>query len=172
MASTIYEPIMAALFALLQSKCGSTFQTYSRRFLTWEMLLQQLQSSPQVLPQPALFLFGGAGLGGGTTGYVQGGRTPSKRTLKRTIVIYAQLPGGSEPAGSDVSTPGDAVFYPLIESVEAALEPDPANSFGVVTLGGLVTHCWIEGDGVIVTGELDPTQGQGMATVPVNILLP
>lgn len=171
MASTLYDPIMDALLALLQTRCGNTFATYSRRFLTWEALIQVLQSNPQAVPQPALFLYGGPGLGGGTTKYIQAGRTPARRELARTIVIYAQIPGGGTPAGKDATTPGDSVFYPLIEAVEAALEPSPSDSLAVVTLGGLVTHCWIEGDGVIVPGDIDPT-GQGMATLPVNILLP
>lgn len=170
MASTLYDPMMDALLALLRAECGTLFKTYSRRYLMWEALIAKLADGTCPI-QPALYLYDGPGLGGGMTKYIQSGRTPIRRELSRSIVIYAQLPGGGEPQGIDSDTPGGSVFYPLIEAVEAALEPSPSSSFGTVTLGGLVTHCWIAGDGVIVTGEIDPN-GQGMAVIPVNILIP
>ena len=170
MASTLYEPIMDALLALLQDSCGSLFQTYSRRFVTWENLLQQL-TGDNAIKQPALYLYSGPGFGGGTEQFIQQGRTPAKRIITRTVVIYAQIPGGGLPGGIDVSTPGDSPFYPLIEAVESALDPPDSSILGTVTLGGLVTHCWIEGTGVIVPGDIDPN-GQGMATLPVSILIP
>lgn len=168
--STVYDPIMDALLALLEASCGSTFKTYSRRFLMWEALINSINNNTAPA-QPALYLYDGPGLGGGVIKYENRGRGPSKRTLTRTIVIYGQIPGGGTPGGIDAVTPGGSVFYPLLEAVEAALEPSPSDSFGTVTLGGLVTHCWIEGDGIIVTGEIDPS-GQGMATIPVNIVIP
>lgn len=170
MSSVLYEPIMAALLTLLQTSCGSLFQTYSRRFMTWEDLLQQL-SAANAVRQPALYLYSGPGFGGGTEQFVQQGRTPAKRIITRTIVIYAQIPGGGTPGGIDTTTPGDAPFYPLIEGIESALDPPDSNSLATITLGGLVTHCWIEGTGVIVPGDIDPN-GQGMATLPVSILIP
>jgi hypothetical protein len=170
MASVLYDPIMAALLTLLQTSCGSLFKTYSRRFMTWEDLQQQL-SATDAVRQPALYLYSGPGFGGGTTKYIQQGRTPAKRIITRTIVLYAQIPGGGLPGGIDSTTAGDAPFYPLIEAVESALEPADSDSLATITLGGLVTHCWIEGDGVIVPGDIDPN-GQGMATLPVTILIP
>ena len=165
MASTIYEPIMAALLQLLETNCGATFNTYSRRFVMWENLV----SLTPPVAQPALYLFDGVGLGGGTTKYEQRGRgRPPVRVLTRVIVIYAQLPGGNTPGGVDSTTPGGTLFAPLAESVENAFVPDRENA---VTLGGLVSHCWIEGDSLWITGEIDP-QGQGMLTVPVKIMLP
>lgn len=168
--STTYDPIMDALLALIQASCGSLFLTYSRRFLMWEDLINSINNG-QAPAQPALYLYDGPGLGGGTIHYENRGRGPAKRTLTRTLVIYAQIPGGGSPGGRDATTPGGSVFYPLLEAIEAALEQSPSNSFGTQTLGGLVTHCWIEGDGIIVTGEIDPN-GQGMATIPVNIVIP
>jgi|SRR5580693_3659808 hypothetical protein len=163
MASIIYEPIMVALLNLLQTNCGTTFNSYNRRFIMWE----NLASTPLV--QPALFLYGGAGLGGGTTKYEQRGRgRPLVRVLSRTIVVYAQLPGAGTPSGQDATTPGDTVFGPLVESIENAFVPDSENA---VTLGGLVSHCWIEGDALWATPDIDP-QGQGMFTVPVKIMIP
>ena len=163
-----YEPIMTALLALLQAKCGGTFQTYKRRFVMWEQLAQQVPA----IAQPALFLFDGVGLGGGRIKYAQKQRgLPPRRTLLRTIVLYAQIPGGGTPGGPDATTPGGTVLGPLAESVEAALATvdDPVQ--GTLTLGGLVSHCWIEGDGHWVVGDIDPN-GQGMVTIPVNIMVP
>jgi hypothetical protein len=37
-------------------------------------------------------------------------------------------------------------------------------------LGGLVSHCYLKGNGLIMTGEIDPSRGQGMATLPLEIL--
>lgn len=162
---------MNAVLALIQASCGNAFQTYSRRFITYQDLIQVLQNNPQAVPQPALYVYDGVGFGGGITKYVQQGRTPGNRTLLRTIVIYSQLPGGNQPAGIDSTTPGADAIYDLIEKVETALDPPDSDSFGTVSLGGLVTHCWIEGDGLIVPGDIDPN-GQGMATLPLNILIP
>jgi hypothetical protein len=36
---------------------------------------------------------------------------------------------------------------------------------------GLVSHCVIKGETLIVTGEIDPDQGQGMIVIPLEIML-
>lgn len=173
MASVIYEPIMNALLALLQAKCaisnGGLFKTVTRRFRMWEALMQDIQAGASPLLQPSLMLYDGVGLGGGRVKYEQRGRgTPGVRILFRTIVCYATLPGGTTPAGPDATTSGGTVFAPLVENVEAAFAPD---SEGTLTLGGLASHCWIEGESHWVTGEIDPG-GQGMFTIPVQIMVP
>jgi len=91
--------------------------------------------------------------------------------MVRTIVIYATLPGGGMPEGPNPVYPGGKVFHPLIQSVENALSAVDATSQNTLTLGGLVSHVWLEGEGLMVTGELDETQGQGMQTLPVRILM-
>jgi hypothetical protein len=166
---SVYEPIMAALLALLQTKCGATFGYYSRRFITWENLIQNVQTGSSPISQPALFLYDGIGFGGGRTKYEQRGRgRPPVRILLRTIVVYARIPGGGTAQGPDALTPGGSVFAPLAESIETALLPD---SEGALTLGGLVSHCWIDGESHWVVGDIDPG-GQGMLTMPVQIMLP
>jgi hypothetical protein len=160
-----YEPIMTALLALLQTNCGATFNTYNRRFVMWE----NISSAEPAIIQPALFLYDGVGLGGGIMKYLERGRgRPPVRVISRTIVVYAQIPGGGTPGGPDATTAGGTVFGPLAESIENAFVPD---SEGAVTLKGLVSHCWIEGDSFWVTGDIDP-QGQGMLVVPVKIMIP
>ncbi len=168
-----YEPIMDALLALLQASCGEKFRYYSRRFATWESVVVRTQNASDPLNQPCLFLYDGIGFGGGRTEYKQRARgLPPTRTMLRTIVVYAQLPGGGGLAGPDLLTPGGTVFAPLMESIDTAFSAEVGDGpGGTQTLGGLVSHCWIEGDNHWVVGDIDPG-GQGMMTVPVSILLP
>lgn len=167
---SLYQPIMAALLTHLQNDCGVLFKTYSRHLMMYQDLIQRL-STPQAVPQPALYVYHGPGFGGGSINYQQAGRTPGRRTISASLIIYAQIPNGGEPSGVDQTTVGADVFYPLIEAIESSLEPDPSSSFGVQTLGNTVLHCWIEGDAIIIPGDIDP-QGQGMAALPINILIP
>lgn len=175
--STVYTPIMEALLSLLQERCGRIFQTYSRRLVMWEQLAQSLQTGNgtvdgTLIRQPALYLFDGVITA--DSGQIKYERTgmgvPSKREMMRSIVIYAQIPGGGTAGGIDLTTPGGDVFYPLIEAVESALEPG-VEPQGVLTLGGLVFKCWIEGTQFLFPGDIDP-YGQGMAVMPVKIMLP
>lgn len=169
------DAIMDALLAYLQAQCGDTFKSYSRRFLTWEQMVQDAQATGQRRPavkQPALFLFDGVGLGGGTDTFQPRGRgSPGTVVLGKTIVIYARLPGGGTSQGPDGLTPGGVVFNPLIEAVEDAMAQSDSPSQGTLTLGNLVSHVWLEGAGMMMTGELDETDGQGMLTLPISILM-
>src|SRR5215831_5496603 len=170
MAIIIREQIMNALFALLKTQCGTAFTTYSRRFKMWDDVVQSYQTG-QPLLQPALFLYDGVGFGGGSDTFERPARgTPAKVIMHRSIVVYAQMPGGATPYGADATTAGGAVFHPLLETVIAALAPDSPEE-GTLTLGGLVSHCWIEGESFIMTGEIDPVNAQGMLTVPVHIMM-
>lgn len=178
---TTREQIMNALLAQLQSQCGTTFATYSRKFITWQDLTAMITTASgddrQVIRSPALFLYDGVGFGGGRDNWVQGNRgAPSKRTLYRTIVIYAWRSGALTPAGASADT-GAISMHPLVEAVENAIDPEPHNlsgmdmAVGASTLGGLVTYCWIEGDGHCIPGDIDPS-GLAMQTIPIKILVP
>ena len=170
--SSTYVPIMNALLALIQSQCGDAFKTYSRRLVTWEDMAQKIANG-QAPAQPALYLFDGVMMTGG--GRINFERTatavPDKRLMEKTIVIYAQLPGSGTAGGPDSTTPGGDVLYPLMESVADAINFAPAAIMGAQTLGGLVAHCWIQGDSYMFSPDIDPG-GQGMATIPVRILIP
>lgn len=163
------EQIMNAVFAQLQ-ECGTAFRLYSRRFMTWEDVVNSYREGTP-LAQPALFLYDGVGFGGGVDSYDPRGRgSPGVTTLLRTVVIYATLPGGGTPEGPDGTTPGGTVLHPLVELVQGALAVnDPSE--GANTLDGLVSHCWIKGDSLLMTGEIDAVQGQGMVTVPLEIMM-
>ena len=166
-----YKPIMDALLALIQNSCGTLFQTYGRRMVMWEQLDQTLNG--QRIVQPALYLFDGMIVPeSGIITYEHTVRkVPNKREIQRAIVIYAKIPGGGTPQGIDLVTPGGDVLYPLIEAVEAALEPSQSDPFGAQTLGGLVSHVWLQGKGYTFAGDIDPN-GQGMAILPVKIMIP
>src|SRR5258707_784768 len=95
------DTVMDALLAKLTADCGATFVSYSRRLMTYEALLQKKQTTNPIL-QPALYLFDGVGLGGGREKVEQRGRgRPPISILDRTIVVYAQLPGGGTSDGPD-----------------------------------------------------------------------
>lgn len=169
--SDVYETAAQALFTFLQASCAGTFPTIQRRFLTWESLVQDVNQGIAPLVQPALLVYGGPGFGGGKIKYDQRGRgRPPVRTLSKSLVIYQRLPGGTTPAGIDATTAADSVLTPLLAAVEAAFT-GAIDSEGAVTLGRTVSHCWIEGDIMMVTGDIDPS-GQGMVVIPVSILLP
>jgi hypothetical protein len=56
----------------------------------------------------------------------------------------------------------------MLQAIDVALEPDDIPR-GPLTLGGLVTHCWIEGDTDMDTGIYT---SQGAAIIPIRILVP
>lgn len=65
---------------------------------------------------------------------------------------------------SDQQAPGTAL-NPALDTVDTALYP-PAGS-DLQTLGGLVTHCWIDGKVIKVCGHNGP---QTVAVIPITIL--
>lgn len=187
-STNAYEDIMNSLLSWIQQNTGygtptQMFQTYQRGVVMWEKLGQVVNGNPLVR-QPALFLYDGVGFGGGVTKYQQRYRaTPVVRVIQRTIVIYAKLPGPAGlpggmqqgafiPTGSvGQYTGGGSLLHPLISAVELAMETSDDPSQGTLTLGGLVSHCWLEGDGILVSPDIDDN-GQGMATLPVSIQVP
>ena len=177
MTSTLYEPIMVALLTLLQNGTSGVFSTYQRGIVMLEQLAQAKVNN-QPLRQPALFLYDGVGFGEGKIKYEQRGRSrPPVRIIERTIVLYAKAPVTAGQTDGSVGGPiagvtatGGPVFHPLIEAVEAVFQQ--TDSQGALTLGNLVSHCWLEGEGVLIPTEIDPVNGQGMATLPVKIMVP
>ena len=176
-----YEQIMNALLAYLQNNIPSgTFQSFRRGIVMWSDI-SKIQNGLPLVRQPALYLYDGPMFGGGRTSYHQRSRSlPVIRTIHRTIVIYAQTPSaGQLPGGSigglaaqNTVTSQGSILHPLLDAVETAMEtPDDTSASGALTLGGLVSHCYVEGDGFLFSPDIDEN-GQGMATLPVQIVIP
>jgi hypothetical protein len=92
----------------------------------------------------------------------RGRGVPSMRTWEAFLVVYFKNP--------DPTVPGAAIINPILDGIEQALTPPPSPA-NTQTLGGIVSHCWIEGMTHVALGDVD-TQGFGGCVVPVKILVP
>ena len=135
------ETIYAALFALVAG--AAPFVTTSRRF----RLITEMQPSEL----PALF----QQQSGEETQQTRG--IPPKYLMRVDIVIYSFNPDTKGAATPQLNA--------LIDAVETALRPNPAT--GLQTLGGLVSHCFINGKAEIFEGELG---NRAAAVIPIEIL--
>lgn len=176
--SNIYDDVADAVVAFLAARCGATFHSYKRGVLLYDDVIQKLTQPSGGGPElvfPQLWFYEGVGLGGGTVTVQSPGRgVPPKRTMNRTIVLYALQPKANTPAGSDNSQTGAKILNPLLAAVEAAFVPDSENAItlrGMLPNGRFVSNVWIEGDVYSVPGDIDPS-GLAMLTVPVKILIP
>jgi hypothetical protein len=145
----VREEIYQALFSLLQQVTGAP--TCSRHLLHW--------SDVAPAAQPALYL---------TTvgeGFERIHGLPPKRVLRARVWLYTC----SSP---NLATPPSTQINELLDAIEAALaptEPSPDGLGMVQTLGGLVYHCWIEGNIETDEGYLG---SQGVCVIPISILVP
>ena len=137
------EAAYEALFALLQRVEG--FVTVSRR----------LKHYSDVPPsqQPALFMC----QAGETIVTVRG--IPAKMTLRAKLWLYAN-------AGNDPNAVPSTILNPLADAVMAALAPPPSQQ--TQTLGGAVSHAWVEGEVLTDEGLLGP---QAAMILPISILV-
>lgn len=145
----VRETIWKALFAKLTA--SASFETAARR-----PYLPPDNTVAVPLNQPAIFLVEG------DEEQTQRRNLPNTAVLTGQIWIYCKTP--------DPQTPGATILNPLLDAVDAAMAPDDVAQ-NVMTLGGLVTHCWIEGKVIKVVGDLNP-DGQCFASIPVRILVP
>lgn len=93
---------------------------------------------------------------------------PVQLALAGFLILYVQVPSaGDEPAGAETQV-GGTVLNRFLQAIDDALAPDDVRT-GKCTLGGLVQHCWIEGD-----VDMDPGifAGQGAAILPIKMLVP
>lgn len=139
------EAIFTALFNLAAS--SASFATTSRRLVLW--------NNVPSTDKPALFLHER-----GDTYIRAGEAVPEAVTIEADIFIYVD-------AGKDPGVIPASILNSLIDAVDTALAPNHLT--GMQTLGGLVSHCWIEGKIMKDTGDLD---GDGVAVIPVKILVP
>ena len=135
------EAIYSALFTLVSG--AADFVTTGRRI----QIITQMQPSQL----PALFQQQVSE----DTQQVNG--IPPKYTLRVDIAIYALNPDQTQAATPQLNA--------LIDAVEAALAPSPAT--GRQTLGGLVSHCFINGKTDIFEGDLG---NKAAAVLPIEIV--
>jgi hypothetical protein len=115
-------------------------RTFGRRLVPW--------ADVPPSDQPALYM-----LCANQTVTVDGRGMPPKRSLPVTLYLYNQ---NDCPAQQN----------DLLDAIEAALEPRGEET---LTLGGLVSHCRIEGEIETDEGLLD---SQAVAIIPISILVP
>ncbi|WP_207000739.1 hypothetical protein [Trinickia mobilis] len=135
------EPIYQALFAKLQTITG--VNTFSRRLELW--------SDVQPPNQPAIFQAQVKERQEPRKGL------PAKVILEVNVYLYVY-------SGNDMNVVPATQLNQFMDAIEAALAPDVN---GVQTLGGTVSHCWIEGETITDEGVLGP---QAIAIIPVRIL--
>ena len=91
--------------------------------------------------------------------YEQTGRgKPPKVTLSCDVFIYANT-------AMDPNVIGATTLNTLLDAIDVAMRPDSLDS--TLTLGNLVTHCWIEGEVLCDPGDID---GAIVAVIPIKIL--
>jgi hypothetical protein len=147
------EAIYVALFNLLKTQLASSLVTIGRRHIV----------PPDLSPaqQPALFV---CGVGESKEPKPRG--TPGKLTLHAMLFLYAYESAINEQPGQEQQLAATQINQ-LLAAIEDALAPkDPS---GNQSLGGLVSHCWTEGNTDIDPGILSQ---QAVAFVPVHILVP
>jgi hypothetical protein len=138
------EEIIEALFQLALN--AATFNTSNRRLQLWS----------KVASFPALFIQ--------TVGTHYAPREvrglPPKRTITAELWVYTDV-------GKDPNANPEEALNDIIDAIETAISPQIVG--GVQTLGGLVSHAWIEGEIEQFPGVLD---GIAKAIIPVKILIP
>jgi len=138
------ETIIQALFDVALT--ATTLNTSGRRLMLWS----------KVASFPALFIQSTS------THYPprEPRGIPPKRTITAELWVYTDV-------GKDPNANPEQALNNIIDAIEAALAPG-INSIAQ-TLGGIVSHAWIEGEIEQFPGVLD---GIAKAIIPVKILVP
>lgn len=138
-----------AFFAALTAGGAPAFKTSTRKLRHWD--------SCPAEDSPALYMRQVTETAVRTRGL------PTKWTLSIELWLYART-----NAQNDDSVIPSQVLNPLLDAVEAALQPDDlANN--AVTLNGLVSHAAIEGPIQVYEGDMGD---EAVAIVPITVLIP
>jgi hypothetical protein len=135
------ETAYVALFQKLEAL--GIFRTVTRKLKHW--------ADTPVEDQPALYM----AQNGEVKNIVRG--QPTRTVLEVELYIYVYTEGGEV----------GPILNPLLDAVETCLEPKNDGDHAQ-TLGGLVHHCWLEGQVQIFEGNLGT---EAVAIVPVKILV-
>ena len=147
---TLYAAVFAKFAGLSFSSGGSTaFGTYSRRLQHWDDVASE--------NCPALFQVQGSEVAEQVRGI------PTKWRAQIYLYLYVK---------TNATMDGDAVpsqlLNPILDAIDNALRPDDLKA-GTCTLGGLVSHCWINGAIETSEGNLGDTE---VAIIPVEFYVP
>jgi hypothetical protein len=156
MSKIDYEKIAKALYDRLVLKLQDEYVTMGRKHISPPTLTQDMQ--------PALFQ---SVLRRSSAPKPRG--TGGTQQLDGFLIIYDFQPDNGELPGEETDL-GETRMLKHLANLDDALVPDDDDPYNQVqTLGGLVSHCWIEG-----ATDLDPgVLGlQCMAVVPFHILVP
>lgn len=147
------EAIWAALFAWFQSALGSSFKAMGRKHVPPPDLV--------VADQPAFFQVATR------ERHIPNQKPglPSKLLLRGYIIVYVFDDSPNEDIGTERIL-AETTMNNLLKQIDAALVPDDPTT-GKFTIGGMVTHCWIEGDTDLDPGIFGP---QCAAILPLFIL--
>ena len=138
---TSRETVYVALLALLASL--PQLKVCTRRLKHWQDVPAE--------DQPALYMEHSGEIAVPVKGL------PTKIVLELNLWIYVRNAG--DAAG--------LVLNPVLDAIEKALQPINEGDHAL-TLGGLVHHCWIEGQTQIFEGDLGE---EAVAIVPVKLLV-
>jgi len=147
------EQVMAALFTALSNAVYSdgtspVFNSVSRKLKLWGEVPHD--------QQPAMFLVDTHETR--TQQPPQG--LPSKLLMRTAAIIYVSTTNSEDVPSVQMNL--------VLDAVDKVFLPDDLIR-NVFTLGGLVHYCRIEGNIAKTPGDLD---GQGMAVIPINVMLP
>jgi hypothetical protein len=147
------EAVWAALFAWLEAKVGANFVTIGRRHVP----------PPDLTPimQPALFMVQVK-----ETHKPKPRGVPTQLMLHGFLILYAPAPVANQLPGAETVLAATTLNN-LFKAIDDALQPDTMD--GYFSLGGMVSHCWIEGDTDMDPGIFGP---QAAAILPLHILVP
>jgi len=144
------EPIYAAILAFFSALTvggAPAFKLATRKLKTWE------DCSPE--DQPALLLRQVNELGERRKGL------PTKWTGHVALCLYVHT-----GAQTDDTVIPSTLLNPLVDAIEAAITVDDFNT-NSATLGGLVSHCAINGDIEYFEGTLGD---EAVAIVPIDFV--
>jgi hypothetical protein len=147
MAAVTREAVMTALFNLVIGV--HDFARTGRRLVLWDDV--------PATERPALYMLEH------NEAYSHPSETLQKRELHATLFVYTDAKDATIVGATQINT--------ILDELDAALTPSGRDAFvgNRQTLGGLVSHCYIDGEVVKDPGDLD---GDGLLIVPIRILLP
>lgn len=147
------EAIMVALEAKFASMIDTTTDDIPNGKV--RKVSRRLVSYTEALTKPALYISEATEL------YEYQSENLQKVTIQPILFLYVD-------AGLDPNVIPATTMNALLDAIDTALAPDDLTT-EKCTLGGLVSHCYVSGEVPKIPGDLD---GEGMAVIPIRILVP